>query len=112
MCNLNNEALSVPFSRVALCLSYIKGPNVDDWVSAMTDNMYEKVHGGPRGWAATHQPDNKDLWNKFAQEFANTFADTALAEHAYAELTKLSMKGKEANQYIAMFERLIYIVHT
>ena len=61
LCNLNNEALSVPFSCVALCLSYIKGPNVDDWVSATTDDVYEKVHGGPRGRAATHQPDDEDL---------------------------------------------------
>ena len=104
LCNLNNEALSVPFSRVALCLSYIKGPNVDDWVSATTDDVYEKVHGGPGGRAATHQLDDEDLWNEFAQEFANAFADTASAEHAYAELTKLSMKGKEADQYIATFE--------
>ena len=59
LCNLNNEALSVPFSRVALCLSYIKGPNVDDWVSATTDDVYEKVHGGPGGRAATHQLDDE-----------------------------------------------------
>ena len=80
---------------------------MDDWVSATTDDVYEKVHGGPRGQAATHQLDDEDLWNEFAQEFANAFANTALAEHAYAELTKLSMKGKEADQYIATFERLI-----
>ena len=106
LCNLNNEAQSVPFSRVALCLSYIKGPNVDDWVSATTDDVYEKVHGCV-GRPATHQPDDEDLWNEFVQEFNDAFTDTTAAEHAYAELTKLYMKGEEADQYIAMFERLI-----
>ena len=90
LCNLNNEALSIPFSRVALCLSYIKGPNVDDWVSATTDDVYEKVHGRA-GRPATHQLDDEDLWNEFAQEFVNAFADTAAAEHAYQELTELQM---------------------
>ena len=70
---------------------------MDDWVSATTDNVYKKIHRGPGGQAATHQPDDEDLWNEFAQEFANAFADTALAEHAYAKLTKLSMKGEEAD---------------
>ena len=107
LCNLQNEALSVPFSRVALCLSYIKGPNVDDWVAYQTDDVYEKVYGGPGGRVAIHQPDDEALWNEFAQDFADAFADTASAEHAYAELTKLNLKGDEADNYIALFERLI-----
>ena len=106
LCNLNNEALSTPFSRVALCLSYIKGPNVDDWVSATTDDVYEKVHGRA-GRPATYQPDDEDLWNEFAQEFANVFADTAAAEHAYQELTELQMQGEEVDQYISTYEQLI-----
>jgi hypothetical protein len=66
LCNLQNDALSTPFSRVALCLSYIKGPNVDDWVLHQTDEVYKKVHGVLGRRVATHQPDNKDLWNEFA----------------------------------------------
>ena len=107
LCNLNNEALSTPFSQVALCLSYIKGPNVDDWVSATTDDVYEKVHGRA-GRPATHQLDDEDLWNEFAQEFANAFADTAAAEHAYQELTELQMQGEEVDQYIFTYEQLIH----
>jgi hypothetical protein len=89
-----------------LCLSYIKGLNVDDWVLHQTDKVYEKVHKVPGRRAATHQPDNEDLWNEFAQDFNNTFTDTTSAEHTYAELTKLHMKEEEADNYITLFERL------
>ena len=68
------------------------------------DDVYEKVHGGPGGRVATHQPDDEDLWNKFAQKFNDAFTDTASVEHAYAQLTKLSMQGGEVDQYIATFE--------
>ena len=108
LCNLNNKALSLPFLRVALCLSYIKGQNVDDWVSTTLDDVYEKVHRRPGGRAATHQPDDEDLWNEFTQEFNDAFTDTASVEHAYAQLTKLSMQDEEVDQYIATFERLIH----
>ena len=79
---------------------------MDDWVSATTDDVYEKVHGRA-GRPATHQLDDKDLWNEFAQEFANAYADTAAAEHAYQELTELQMQGEEVDQYISTYEQLI-----
>ena len=108
LCNLNNEALAIPFSRVAMALSYIKGPNVDDWVEGMTNEVYTMVHGDQTaGRVATHQPDDEDLWGYFANKFTDTFTDTAAYEQAYADLTKLEMKGLEADNYIATFERLI-----
>jgi len=38
MCNLRNEAMTNPFQRIALALSYIKGPRVDDWVAKTSDD--------------------------------------------------------------------------
>jgi len=32
ICKIRNEAMTNPFQRVALALSYMKGPKVDDWV--------------------------------------------------------------------------------
>jgi len=33
MYNIKNDAMNHPYQRVALALSYIKGPKVDDWVA-------------------------------------------------------------------------------
>ena len=32
ICNIWNKAMINPFQRIALALSYMKGPKVDDWV--------------------------------------------------------------------------------
>ena len=47
LCNMRNEGMANPFARVALALSYIKGPNVDNWVAQQIDEVYWKVHGDP-----------------------------------------------------------------
>jgi len=47
------------------------------------------------------------LWNEFVDSFGHTFADTVATEQAYADLTKLEMKGDEIDKYIATFEHLL-----
>jgi len=108
LCNLTNEVMANPFSRVALALSYIKGTNIDDWVEQEVNETYWKVHGDlDTGQAATHQINDKMLWNEFVGDFANTFEDTATHKQAYADLTKLEMRNNKANNYIATFKCLI-----
>jgi hypothetical protein len=43
----------------------------------------------------------------FIDEFQRVFTDTASAEQAYEDLTKLEMKGDDIDEYVAAFERLI-----
>jgi len=50
---------------------------------------------------------DENLWNEFVNKFGQAFADTAAAEQAYADLSKLEMKGDEINKYIATFEHLL-----
>ena len=97
-----------PYRRVALALSYIKGPKVDDWVAHGTNEMY-KVDGNrnantPR--QATHH-DDEALWDDVVRDFEQAFADMASAKYAYADLTRLEMTGDEIDEYVAIFEDLL-----
>ena len=99
-----------PFARVALALSYIKGPNVDDWVAQQIDEVYWKVHGDPTRnppLQPTHRDDDERLWTEFVNDFTDAFGDTAEAERAYGDLQKLELKGNRVDDYIATFEKLL-----
>jgi len=99
-----------PFERVALALSYMKGAKVDDWVSQQWDKISTKVQGD-QGANPPIPPKRLDtdeqLWTDFVSDFERTFVDTASAEQAYAELTKLEMKVDEVDEYITKFEHLM-----
>ena len=72
--------------------------------------MVTCVYGRPHNILpvqATHQTDGEVLWNDFIADFTGAFVDTASAEQAYADLTKLEMKGDESDEYIAAFEYLL-----
>ena len=45
-CLANMEAVQmrVPMKRVALLLSFIKGPNVDDWVQQRTNEILDQFN--------------------------------------------------------------------
>ena len=89
-----------PFQRVALALSYIKGPRVDDWVAQQMNEAATKVYNN------IYLETDKQIWQEWEQVFDLTFTDTALVEQAYAELTKLEMKNDEIDEYITTFKRL------
>jgi len=69
-----------------------------------------RVYGQPHDIPpvqATHQADDEVLWNDFMTDFTGAFMDTASAEQAYADLTKLEIKGDKSDEYIAAFEYLL-----
>jgi len=99
-----------PFQWVAMALSYIKGPCIDDWVAQkakkMVDRVYRRPHDNPP-ILPTHYADNKVLWNDFITDFESAYMDTASEEQAYADMIKLEMKGDKINEYIVAFEYLL-----
>ena len=110
MCNINAEVMMNPFQRVAVALSYIKGPHVDDWVAQEAKKTVDRVYGRPHDTLPilpTHRADDEVLWNDFITDFESAYADTALEEQAYADITKLEMKGDEINEYIVAFKYLL-----
>ena len=110
ICNMRNDSMTNPFQRVALALSYIKGPRVDDWVAEQSDELGYKAYGNLNATPPTeptHLDTDEGLWTDFVTNFERAFAETASAEQAYADLTKLKMKGDEIDLYIANFEHLL-----
>ena len=101
--NQNNDAISNPFNRVLTALSYIKGPLVEDWVSAQDQRLercLDPLH-------ADYVPDTSEvLWLEFKTAFKSAWKDSERTQSAYEQLMKLTMKDLDVDSYIATFERL------
>jgi hypothetical protein len=110
--NLDNATIISPFRRVALALTFMRGPKVDDWVVQYIDLISTKVYGDQTTnppTPATHQFNDERLWTEFVADFRCIYSDTAEAEGAYAKLMALSMKdgNGQLDNYIAKFETLL-----
>ena len=90
------------YLRNVLCLSFIKGPRVDDWVADQLGSLNDKVK-------CTQNPiakDNEDFWTEFQTAFDNTFTDTTQQQKAQSTILFLRMKGEDLDGYIATFKQL------
>jgi hypothetical protein len=110
--NLNNTTIVSPFHWVALALTFMRGPKVDDWVVQYIDLVGTKVYGDQTTnppTPTTHQFNDKQLWMEFVADFHRVYSDTAEAEGAYTKLMALSIKDGEGqlDNYIAKFETLL-----
>jgi Retrotransposon gag protein len=111
--NLNNATIISPFRRIALALTFMHGPKVDDWVIQYIDHVSTKVYSDQTmnpPTPATHQFNDEHLWTEFVADFRRVYSDTAEAEGAYAKLMNLSMKDGEGqlDNYIAEFKTLLH----
>jgi len=96
--NYQVNVMAQPYSQVLCFLSYIQGPEVQDWVTHELRWLREQVHSG-------HVlPNNPWLWAQMMIHFGNAFVDTMTQAKARNELTKLQMEGGHINEYIAKFE--------
>jgi len=43
--NNRSETMHNPFERIALCLSFIRGPKVDNWITGKIDQLRHAVLG-------------------------------------------------------------------
>ena len=100
--------MAEPAQRIALCLSYMRGPKVDDWVMEKIGQLQRAIIGDPaNGIAPTHQPDDEALWGDFAAQLERGFLDTVAQSNAYTDLQHLRMEGTKIDEYIARFEHLL-----
>jgi len=108
MINNRSESMTIPFERIALCLSFIRGPDVDNWVAEKINQLRLAVRGDPaRNINPTYNETDEALWNAFGADFRQSFQDTAEEENAYAALKDLRMKEDQIDGYIAHFEVLL-----
>ncbi len=96
--NYQVDIMAQPYSRVLCFLSYIQGPEVQDWVTHELRWLRDQVH-------SRHVlPNNPWLWAQMMVHFGNTFVNTMTQVKACHELTKLRMEGGHIDEYIAKFE--------
>ena len=103
---LNKETNTIknPFHRTALAISFITGPNVDDWAEHQLDQLEEKTSpANSNQYADT----DERLWTEFEAAFQAGYQDTTRAQDAYTALMQLEIKGWDIDTYIATFDRLV-----
>ncbi len=96
--NYTINIMAEPYKRVLCFLSYIQGPDVQDWVTHELHWLQEQVH--------THHvlPNNPWLWAQMMVHFGDTFVNTMTQAKVCHELLKLRMEGGHIDEYIAKFE--------
>ena len=85
-----------------LFLTFIKGPDVQEWVGAQV------------GWLGRHllagaSRADQYLYNTVMDLFNTAFTDTMSLQKAKAEFQSIKMEGGDLDVYIAKFERLARI---
>jgi len=78
--NANVAGFESPIRQVALALTLIKGPRVDQWVRNMTT------------WLRSLDPINDNVprvWDYFTETFEQQFSDSTRTQHSRQQLKKL-----------------------
>ncbi len=95
--NANVAGFESPIRQVALTLTLIKGPHVDQWVRNMTT------------WLRSLDLVNDNVprvWDYFTETFEQQFNDSTRTQRSRQQLEKLRFKFPDIDQYIADFEDL------
>ena len=106
--NRHNSTFTNKAEQVAYALTFIKGPQVDDWAYDMADQLSIKVEGNPvTGDPPTHAEGDQALWEWFARSFRDAFTDSTRKQDAYSRLTKMELNMDKVDTSITLFKRLI-----
>jgi hypothetical protein len=99
---LNEEktVFNIPYKRVALCISYMKGPKVEDWAEVQQELMNDRKSSGRLVNFESH-------WRDFKKAFKDTFTDIAKGVKAENDLKSLKMTSSDIDSYIATFMKLL-----
>jgi hypothetical protein len=99
------DVINTPFTRAMLFLSFIKGPNIQEWVAAQIEWLGDQLAGG----AQVH---NEYLWRTIIDRFKDAFTDTMSVEKAERAIKEICMKDGDLDGYIAKFKQLARISRT
>jgi len=102
--SMNNgiTTMSNPYRRVIFALSFIRGPNIEDWVDAQLQKLKTKVSCqlNPVG------RDKEVLWTDFETAFKGAYTNTTQKQSAYLALQGMKMQGQNLDSFIATFKNL------
>ena len=96
--NYDVPALASFIKRIAIALTCIKGPKVNQWTQQQLE------------WLMTLQPadDNNTTYQQFITNFCNHFMDSQKDQRARIELQMLKMTWPEIDEYISKFESIAH----
>ncbi|KAI0285199.1 hypothetical protein BC826DRAFT_1109376 [Russula brevipes] len=95
--NIKNAQMRSPMTRVALCLSTMEGPDIEEWkrdIGKWFDRLNPNVD------------DRMGVWHTFEREFKKQFEDSQSEPRARMELQHLEMKWPLIDKYVSDFEKL------
>jgi hypothetical protein len=95
--NIKNAQIRSPMTRVAMCLSTMEGPDVEEWkrdVGKWFDRLNPDIDDRP------------GVWLTFEEEFKKQFEDSQREPRARMELQELEMKWPLIDKYVSDFEKL------
>jgi Retrotransposon gag protein/Zinc knuckle len=98
--NSKKKAMVIPYSRVALILTFIDREDVQDWKEHELNLLNEQITNG-------HLQTEEYLWNEFEWAFKATFKDTSKMLNAQTQLDKLQQYREGVERYIVKFNRLL-----
>ena len=102
--NDRNAVITNPKRRVALALTYIRGPKVDAWVAQQHYLLSIKANRAARTHRDAANTD-ETLWEDFIAEFKRAFSEPPW--EVFVRLENLRMAGDDVDMYIATFEDLM-----
>src|SRR6202453_4252512 len=100
--NVNNSQMRSPFQRAMLFLTYIQGPDVNEWVKAMSAWLHLQITrlGVPMA--------DEWLWDSTSSAFNRQYADILEQEKAKIMLRQgFKMEREELDAYISKFEQAV-----
>ena len=97
--NGEQDIMRQAFSRVMLFLTFIKGPDVQEWTNMQVGWLGSRILVG----AGRNQ---EHLYDEVMDSFKMAFTDTMSLQKAKAEFQTIKMEKGELDMYIAKFERL------
>ena len=85
--NDQHELITSPYKKVVLALSFMRGPNINDWKADQLKLLIEKTT------RAANPIPNTDpvLWTEFETAFNTAFTNTTEKQTAHSDLLKLKM---------------------
>ena len=104
--NRTHPAMKVPYDRVMLALSYMRGNTaIRNWVKHVMHQINKMID---RRRFQPLKVDDERLWGVFQTEFKTAFTNTTKVQDAEAALEHIRIQqGENIDQYIACFEDLM-----
>ena len=95
--NYNVAGFNSPKKKVALVLTFMQGPEVEEWTRGILQWIQQ----------IDDQSNMDNVWHIFLRQFYAQFTDTQLDLTARKDLTQLKMRFPDIDSYITNFEQIV-----